>query len=114
MFGMLRNFTKEDREQYIERIHRLNFNLDKLVNGAPQTAAVAKNESLNEVNFAGYYQQVRNHAINLYDALKERLQISSCHCKVYGPLTYLTFLMVSFANQESLWMRRYLIGQIFS
>ena len=83
MFGMLRNFTVEYREQCIERLHRLNFNLDKLVNAAPQRAAVAKSGSPKEVNLAGYYQRVRNHAINLYDALKERLQISSCHCKVY-------------------------------
>ena len=77
MFGILRHFTKEDREQYIERIHRLNFNLDKLVNGAPQIAAANK---FRNVNVAPHYQRVRKHAIVLYDALKEKL--SRCHCKV--------------------------------
>ena len=80
MFTMLRYFKTEDRQQCVERIHRLNFNLDKLVNGAPQTAAVGKNK-LRTVNI-GHYQQVRRHAIILYGALKERLQISSCLCKV--------------------------------
>lgn len=82
MFGMLRNFTREDRDQYIERIHRLNINLNMLVNGAPPTVAVEANK-LKKVNVARHYQRARKHAIILYGALKERLQISSCPCKVY-------------------------------
>ena len=81
MFGMLRNFTREDRDQYIERIHRLNINLNMLVNGAPPTVAVEANK-LKKVNVARHYQRARKHAIILYGALKERLQISSCTCEV--------------------------------
>lgn len=76
MFTMLQNFSKADREQYIERIHRLNFNLDKLVKGAP----VAEANKPPKVNVAVHYQRVRNHAIILYGAIKERL--SGCLCKV--------------------------------
>lgn len=82
MFTMLRHFRKEDRKQYIDRIHRLNSNLDKLVNGVPQPPAVEVNKQQG-VNVAEHYQRVRRHAIILYGALKERLQISSsCLCKV--------------------------------
>ena len=78
-FRILQHFTKEDREQYIERIHRLNFNLDKLVNGALHTAVAEANKPP-KVNVAVHYQRVRNHAIILYGAIKERL--SGCLCKV--------------------------------
>ena len=79
VFTMLRHFTAEDREQCIKRISRLNVNLDRLVNGAPQVEA----NKLNKVNAARHYQRVRRHAIILYSSLKERLQKSSCHCTVY-------------------------------
>ena len=78
---MLKYFRKEDREHCIERIHRLNFNLDKLVNGAPIIAAVEVDEP-QRASVARHYQRVRNHAITLYGALKERLQVSSCLCEV--------------------------------
>lgn len=77
MFIMLRHFKRKDREQCIERIHRLNSNLNMLVNGA---AALEANKLRKDV--ARHYQRVRKHAIILYSALKERLQISSCQCKV--------------------------------
>lgn len=80
MFIMLRHFKSKDRKQCIERIHRLNFNLDKLVNGAQKAAALEANKLRKDV--ARHYQRVRKHAIILYSALKERLQISSCQCKV--------------------------------
>ena len=81
MFTMIRYFRKEDRNQYIDRIHRLNSNLDKLVNGIPQPPAVEVNKQQGG-NVAEHYQRVRRHAIILYGALKERLQVSSCLCKV--------------------------------
>ena len=80
MFIMLRHFKKRDREDYIDRIHRLNSNLHKLVIGAPQTAADEVNKVRKDV--VGHYQRVRKHAISLYDALKERSQTSSCPCQV--------------------------------
>ena len=45
MFRMLQHFTKEDREQYIECIQRMNVNLDKLLNGTQETAAVEDRKS---------------------------------------------------------------------
>ena len=85
MLGMLRDFTQEDRAKYLERLDTLNSNLDKLVNGAPPRFSAEANKS-RKVNVARQYLRVREHAITLYGALKERLQISSCPsclCKVW-------------------------------
>ena len=90
---MLLHFKTEDRRQCVERIHRLNTNLGKLVNGAPQTVTVGKNKP-QTVNI-GHYKQVRRHAIFLYGALKERLQISSCLCKVCLPMRPREHILVS-------------------
>ena len=114
MLTVLQHFTTEDQQQYIGDIFTLNFNLDKLVNGAPQVAAVEENK-LKKVNVAGHYQRVRMHAIILYGALKDRLQKPNCPCKVCSvhlfshPTT-----IVSFANYKSLWVRRYPIVLIYS
>lgn len=91
MYTMLKHFKKKDREQYIERIHRLNDNLHKLVVGAPQTT-VEVNKHRKGV--AGHFQQVRKHAITLYGALKEKLQSSTCHCTVCN-IHLLTFLTIT-------------------
>lgn len=81
MFTMLKHFSKEDRDQWIDRIHRLNSSLYKLVNGAPPITAVETNIP-HAANVARHYQRVRNHAMTLYGALKEKLQVTSCRCKV--------------------------------
>ena len=78
MFTILRHFIKEDREKCIERIRRLNSDLDKLVNGAPPIAVIEPQK----LDAAKHYQRVRKRAVTLYGALKERLQITSCLCKV--------------------------------
>ena len=80
MFIMFQHFKKKDRDECIERIHRINTNLGRLVNGAPQTPTVKANKLQKDVT--RHYQRVRKHAVILYGALKERLQISSCLCKV--------------------------------
>lgn len=82
MLTMLRHFTTKDREEYVERIFRLNFNLDKLVNGVPPTATVQHQN----VEVARHYQQVRKHAITLHSSLKENLVTSSCYCQVCSPI----------------------------
>ena len=80
MVTMLKHFKKTDCEQCLERINRLNSNLGRLVNGAPQIAAVEASQFQKDA--VGHYQRVRKQAIILYGALKERLQISSCTCEV--------------------------------
>ena len=77
MFTMFRHFRRRDRDECIERIHRLNTNLHRLVNGAA-TAKANKHKK----DVAGHYQRVRKDAIILYVALREGLQISRCLCKV--------------------------------
>ena len=85
---MLRDFTQEDRKFYIERIHRLNSNLHKLVTGASQKAIV-------RVDVAVHYQRIREQAIILYDSLKEKLKISRCHCKVCAVHLFYHFLLLT-------------------
>ena len=85
MVRILRDFTQGDCEQYINRMDKLNSDLDKLLNGAPQTAVVEVN-NLRRVDVAKHYQRVREHAITLHGALEEKLQIPSCPCEVCPPL----------------------------
>lgn len=82
MFISLWHFGAKEREQRIERIHRLNQNLSMIVNGAPPQGTV---EGKPRKGVAGQYQRVRNHAITLYGALKEKFQTSSCSCNVCTP-----------------------------
>ena len=80
MYIAFQHFQKGDRVETIERIHRINTNLNRLVNGAPQTPTVKADKLQKDVT--RNYQRVRKHAMTLYGALKDRLQISSCLCKV--------------------------------
>lgn len=85
MLRVLREFPKEYREAQISRIHRLNFNLDKLVNTSPPVRnppPVPKRDIIKLNNLMGNYQRVRTHATFLYAVLNEKLQISTCLCKV--------------------------------
>ena len=80
MFIMFLHFKKKDRDECIDRIHRINTNLQRIMNGAPQTATVKANKLQKEVT--RHYQRVRTHAIILYEALREGLRMSRCPCKV--------------------------------
>ena len=74
MYIMFQRFQKNDRVETIVRIHRINTNLNRLVTQTP----IVKVDKLVTRN----YQRVRKHAMTVYGALKDRLQISSCLCKV--------------------------------
>lgn len=112
MLSILKSFNQVDRKECMDRIDKLNSNLYKLVNGAPQTTAV-ESTIPHAANVTGHYQRVRNHAMILYDALKEKLQGTSCLCKVC--VHRLLFChakllsIVSFANYRFLSMRRYIV-----
>ena len=88
MLRVLRDFTKEYREAQKERIHRLNSNLDKLVNGTPPVvnAQLRRNKS----SQVSYSNRVRKHAMMLYSILREKLQAPTCPCKVCALPVYPT------------------------
>lgn len=73
---MFQHFKQKDRVECIERIHRLNYNLDMLV----KPTTIFENKLHKSV--PGHYQRVRKHATILYSALKEMFQTSSCACNV--------------------------------
>lgn len=73
------SLSEEYRNEKLTRIHRLNDNLDRLVNGVhfqlPTHTKV--------VNVAEHYKSMRDQAEKTYDALKEKLQeTSACDCSV--------------------------------
>jgi len=79
------SLSEEYRNEKLARIHRLNDNLDKLVNGVHfQLSTHTK-----VVNVAEHYKRMRDHAEMIHDALKEKLQETSvCGCNVCDiPLT---------------------------
>ena len=113
MFSMVKNFSREDRKECIDHIHRLNSSLYKLVNGAPPTTAV-ESTIPHAAIVTGHYHRVRDHAVSLYGALKEKLQGTSCHCAVcvHCFLFYHSKLLsiIPFANYKFLLsMRRYIV-----
>lgn len=97
MFIMFRHFKKQDRDQCIDRIHKINFNLYTLANGAPSTTTAMANKPPKDVT--RHYRLARKHAISLYDALSEGLRKSRCDCKVCTIRLY-TFLTTSFTNYK--------------
>jgi len=86
MLRVLRHFPKEYREAQISRIHRLNFNLDKVVAGSPpiiRAPGVSKRAYTKPNNIVmGQYHRVRMHAVMVYKVLSEKLQAPTCLCKV--------------------------------
>jgi len=75
------SLTKEYRNDKLSRIHRLNENLDKLVNGVQFHLSFRKTHT-KVVNAAEHYKRMRDHAKVIHDALKEKLEASVCRCNV--------------------------------
>ncbi|KAF8417854.1 hypothetical protein EV426DRAFT_621333 [Tirmania nivea] len=73
------NHSDEYCNEKLTRIHRLNENLDKLVNGA-QFQLSFKTTHTKVVNAAQHYKRMRDHAKMIHDALKEKLETSTCGC----------------------------------
>lgn len=101
MFIMFQHFKKKTRDECIDRIHRINTNLERIMNGAPQTSTVKANKLQKDVT--RHYQRVRTHAIILYEALSEGLRMSRCPCKVH---TSVHLLYDSWLFPPLTWMRR--------
>lgn len=103
---MFQHFQKKDRDETTERIIRITTNLDRLVNGALQTPTVKADKLQKDAT--RNYQRVRKHAMTLYGALKDRLQISSCRCKVCTIHLFYHKNISSFPplTTKFLWMRR--------
>jgi len=66
------------RSSQLTRMRNLNYDLDKLVNGARQARTISAPSKL---NVAEHYKRVRWHSMLLYSALKEKLEIT-CACQV--------------------------------
>jgi len=93
--------TDEYRNGQLSRIHRLNDNLGKLVHGAH--SQLSFNETHTKVvNAAKYYKRMREQAKAIHDALKEKLETSTCGCSVCSislfELSCLDLIALSFAD----------------
>ena len=77
---MFRHFKGQDRGECIERMRRLNYNLNMLVNGAQLIAPAETN--IPPKNVARHCERVREHAIILYRALQDMVQTTRCSCDV--------------------------------
>lgn len=74
--------SEEYRSRQLTQMRNLNYDLDKLVNGARQPKTTGIKQSPGKINVAEYYKRVRGHAMVLYSALKEKLETPCVICQV--------------------------------